>query len=252
LDSTGKDSWKYTALCSLALTLAHGTRPETALVFRIVSLLTSIVLLFKFRKFFLFIAILIGVYAGQAYTSNPKVFAEESLGAFQIVEQELSQSATPKPVESVEGKRNESASAKCTQENQVIQLDDKEFRCKTSKTYQVIERSPTETLGNQISTTRLLEYKRNVNTLNAQSALPTSTCQNSTRDISRLIKCNLDELPYRLFAFLFRPLIFFDQGSATLTFAALENLGWMILVPLSIWVSLRKQEKTKDKLINIS
>jgi hypothetical protein len=91
-----------------------------------------------------------------------------------------------------------------------------------------------------------------VNALDAKSALPTSTCQNSTRDISSLIKCNLDELPYRLFAFFFRPLIFFDQGSTTLTFAALENLGWMILVPLTIWVSLRKQEKTLDKLINVS
>jgi hypothetical protein len=165
---------------------------------------------------------------------------------------ESNQSATPKPVESVEGKRNESASAKCTQENQVIQLDGREFRCRTSKTYQVIERIPTETLGNAILTTRLLEYKRNVNALDAQSALPASTCQNSTQDISLLIKCNLDELPYRLFAFLFRPLIFFDQGSTTLTLAALENLGWIILVPFSIWVSLRRQEKTIDKLINMS
>ena len=274
LDSTGRDSWKFTALCSLALTLAHGTRPETALVLSLVALFTSIVLLFKTRKFFLLIAILIGVYAGQAYTTTPKVSAEESLGAFQIVEQELSQSSTPKPVESnqsstpkpvesdqsstpkpvenLEGKRNESASAKCAQENQIVQLDGKEFRCKTSKNYQVIERNPTETLRNEILTAQILEYKRNVNAIDAKSALPTSTCQNSTRDISSLIKCNLDELPHRLFAFLFRPLIFFDQGSTTLTFAALENLGWMILVPLSLWVSLRKQEKTLDKLINMS
>ena len=285
LDSTRRDSWKFTALCSLALTLAHGTRPETALVFSLVALFASLVLLFKFRQFFPLIAISIGVYAGQAYTTTPKVLAEESLGAFQIVEQELTQSSTqkpvesnqsstpkpvesnqsstpkpvesnqsstPKPVESVEGKRNESASAKCTQENQIVQLDGKEFRCKTSKTYQVIERSPTETLRNEILTAQILEYKRNVNALYAKSALPTSTCQNSTRDISSLIKCNLDELPYRLFAFLFRPIIFLDQGSTTLTFAALENLGWMILVPLSIWVSLRKQEKTLDKLINVS
>jgi hypothetical protein len=59
-------------------------------------------------------------------------------------------------------------------------------------------------------------------------------------------------LPYRLFAFLFRPLVFFDQGSTTLTFAALENLGWMILVPLSVWVSLSKRENTVDRFINLS
>ena len=273
LDSTGRDLWKFTGLCSLALTLAHGTRPETALVFSLIALLTSIVLLVKFQKFFPLIAILLGVFAGQAFTTTPKVLAEESLGAFQIIEKELSQSATPKPVESnqsatpkpvesnqsatpkpvesVEEKRNESASAECTQENQIIQLEGKEFLCKTSKTYQVEERSPTKTLGEQILTIQFLEYKRNVNALDAQSALPTSACLNLSRDIFILIECNLKELPYRLFAFLFRPLIFFDPGSTALTFAALENLGWLILVPLSVWVSLRRRENTVDRFINL-
>ncbi len=282
--SHGRDLWKFTGLCSLALTLAHGTRPETALVFSLIALLTSIVLLVKFRKFFPLIAILLGVFAGQVFTTTPKVLVEESFGAFQIVKQEISQSATPKPVESnqsatpkpvesnqsatpkpvesnqsatpkpvesLEGKRNELASVECTQENQIIQLEGKEFRCKTSKTYQVEERNPTKTLGEQILTTQILEYKRNVNALSAQSALPTSTCQNLSRDIFILIECNLKELPYRLFAFLFRPLIFFDQGSTTLTLAGLENLGWMILVPLSIWVSLRRRGNTVDRFINL-
>ena len=262
LGSSGRDLWKFTGLCSLALAMAHGTRPETALVFSLIALLASIVLLVKYRKLFPLIAILLGVFAGQAFTTTPKVLADESLGAFQIIEKELSQSATPKPVESnqsatpkpgesVEEKRNESASAECTQENQIIQFEGKEFRCNTSKTYQVVERNPTETLGQKILTTQILEYKRNVNALDAQSALPISTCQNLSRDIFILIECNLKELPYRLFAFLFRPLIFFDQGSATLTFAALENLGWIILVPLSIWVSLRRRENTVDRFINL-
>jgi len=252
LGSPGRDLWKFTGLCSLALTLAHGTRPETALVFSLIALLASIVLLVKLRKFFPLIAIFLGVFAGQAFTTTPKVLAEESLGAFQIIEKELSQSATPKPVESLEGKRNESASAKCTQENQIIQLEGKEFRCKTSKTYQVEKRNPIKTLGEKFLTTQILEYKRNVNAIGAQSALPTSTCQNLSRDILILIECNLKELPYRLFAFLFRPLVFFDQGSTTLTFASLENLGWTILVPLSVWVSLRKRENTVDRFIKLS
>jgi hypothetical protein len=66
-----------------------------------------------------------------------------------------------------------------------------------------------------------------------------------------IIKCNLSEFPYRLFAVLFRPLIFFDRGSTAFTFAALENLAWMILVPLSIWLSLRKRETCVDRFINL-
>jgi hypothetical protein len=296
LDSTGRDSLKFTGFCCLALTLAHGTRPETAIVFSLIALLASIVLLVKFRKFFPLIAILLGVFAGQAFTTTPKVSAQESIGAFQIIDNELgqsaapkpvesnqsaapkpvesnqsaapkpvesnqsaapkpvesNQSAAPKPVESIESKRNESASARCTQENEIIKFEGKEFRCKNSKTYQVVGRNPAKTLEQKILTTQVLEYKRNVNAIGAQSALPTSTCQNLSKDIFILIECNLKELPYRLFAFLFRPLLFFDQGSTTLTFAALENLGWMILVPLSVWVSLRKRENTVDRFINLS
>ena len=242
LNSAGRDLWKFTGFCSLALTLAHGTRPETALVFSLIALLASILLLVKFRKFFPLFAILFGVFAGQAFTTTPQVVAEESLGAFKIIE----------PKQILEARQDDSASVMCSQADEIIKFDGSEFRCKYSKTYQVIERNPTKTLKNEILTTQILEYKRNVNAIDAQSALPVNECQGPSRDIFRLIECNLNELPYRLFAFLFRPLIFFDQGSTTLTFAALENLGWMILIPISVWVSLRKRENTLDRGVNLS
>jgi hypothetical protein len=251
IDSAGRDSLKFTVLCSLALTMAHATRPYTALVFSIVALLTLIVLQLKIRKFLPVIAILLGVFGGQSFTTTPQVAAEESLGAFKIIDPGLNQSLTPKPVEILVAKQSDSASVKCSQADEIISFEGSKFRCKSYKTYQVIERNPTKTLENKLVTTQILEYKRNANTINAQSALPISNCQGPSPDIFRLIKCNLSALPYRLFAFLFRPLIFFDQGSTTLTFAALENLGWMILVPLSIWVSLRRRENTVDRFINL-
>ena len=242
LNSAGRDLWKFTGFCSLALTLAYGTRPETALVFSLIALLASILLLVKFRKFLPLFAILFGVFAGQAFTTTPQVVAEESLGAFKIIE----------PKQILEARQDDSASVMCSQADEIIKFDGSEFRCKYFKTYQVIERNPTKTLKNEILTTQILEYERNVNAIDAQSALPVNECQGPSRDIFRLIECNLNELPYRLFAFLFRPLIFFDQGSTTLTFAALENLGWMILIPISVWVSLRKRENTLDRGVNLS
>ena len=263
LDSTKRDSLKFTVLCSLALTLAYGTRPETALVFSLISFLATIVLLFKFRQFLPSMAILLGVFAGQAFTTTPQVAAEESLKAFKIIQpklipsatpkpEESNQSSTPKPLDSLEVSPDKSASVKCRQKNEVIQIENNLFRCKNTKTYQVIERNPVETLENQILVAQILEYKRIVNADNAQSSLPVMDCQGLSRDSFHLIKCNLRELPYRLFAFLFRPLIFFDQGSTTLTFAALENLGWMILVPITVWISLRKREITIDRFISLS
>jgi len=96
-----------------------------------------------------------------------------------------------------------------------------------------------------------LENKRNQNTFGAQSALPKSACSSTAKDLVKILKCTLFDFPYRFFAFLFRPLILFDQGSYTLSLAALENLCWLILIPLSIWLSLRKKENAVDRFINL-
>ena len=252
LDSAGRDSLKFTALCSLALTLAYGTRSETSLVFSIVALLASIVLLLKIRKFLPLFAIFLGVFGGQAFTTTPQVVAKESLGAFKIIEPVLIQGTTPKPVEILEAKPNDFASRECFQVNDIIQVDDNLYRCKSIKTYQVIERNLTKTLENQVLTTQVLESKRNANAVDAESALPVNDCQGPSRDISRLIECHLNQFPYRLFAFLFRPLIFFDQGSSLLNFAALENVAWLLFIPLSVWVSLLKTDKSINRIVNLS
>ena len=312
LASTRRDLWKFTGLCSLALALAHGARPETALVFSLIAGLTSIVLIFKFRQFLPLIAILLGVFAGQALTTTPEVLAESSIGAYKIgdpvIAREIlpiplktqtsaktqittptpvagnqsaaptpvagnqsaaptpvagnqgaaptpvadNQGAAPTPMEALSRTSEPSLSAFCNQDGQLLEIEGEKFRCKEEITYKVVERNVTETVESQILTPQILEYKRNVNTIDAQSALPASDCQGLSRDTLLLIKCNLKELPYRLFAFLFKPLIFLDQGSTTLTLAALENLGWMILVPLSVWVSLRRRENTVDRFISLS
>jgi uncharacterized secreted protein with C-terminal beta-propeller domain len=193
------------------------------LVFSLIALLASILLLVKFRKFFPLFAILFGVFAGQAFTTTPQVVAEDSLGAFKIIKPKQIQSTTPKPVESnqgttpkpvesnqgttpkpveiLEARQDDSATVMCSQADEIIKIDGSEFRCKYSKTYQVIERNPTKTLKNEILRIQILEYKRNVNAIGAQSALPVNECQGPSRDIFSLIECNLNELPYRLFLF---------------------------------------------------
>ena len=192
LNSTGRDLWKFTVLSAISLTIAYGARPQTALVFSLVMLFLSMAILLKFRKFVPIIAILIGIFAGQAFSTTPTT------------------PTTPTTI------------------------------------------NPLKTLQNQVLTIRILESRRNANALGAQSALPISTCQSSPNEIVNSIRCNISELPYRLFAFLFRPLIFFDQGSTTLIFAALENLVWIILVPISIWVSLHKRENTLSRFISLT
>ena len=191
LNSNSGNSFKFTVLSATALTLAYGARPSTALVFSVVALSLFVAVLIKCRRFTPLIAIVLAIFAGQAFTATP---------------------TTP------------------TTPTKINLFD------------------PVQSL---LVVLTYLENKRNENTFEAQSALPKSACSSTAKDLVKILKCTLFEFSYRLFAFLFRPLILFDQGSKTLTLAALENLSWLILIPLSIWLSLRKKENAVDRFINL-
>jgi len=97
-----------------------------------------------------------------------------------------------------------------------------------------------------------LENTRNINTLNASSALPKSNCNTFYEEEVELIFCNVYQIPYRVFAFLFRPLLLFDQGSLIQNYAAVENLAWMILISISLTQSMKRNQSFPAKAINIS
>lgn len=104
--------------------------------------------------------------------------------------------------------------------------------------------NPIKEIQNDIGRIRTFEEKRNVNALDAESALPQSSCVGQSSQFQIILKCNFVELPYRLFAFLFRPLIFFDRGSTTLNFAAVENLGWILLFASVFFIGFRRTTVT--------
>lgn len=83
----------------------------------------------------------------------------------------------------------------------------------------------------------ILEYKRNVNTLHANTALPLTECTEATGSIFTRVQCNLEELPYRLVSTLFRPFIFLDTGAISNNPASLENLIWLGLLALFLFGS---------------
>ena len=251
LNSAKKDVWKLIALFAIALTLAHGARPETALVFSLAVLLFSVVIILKFRNFFPLIATFIGVFTGQAFTASSQILTEESFILSEVILPTINDVETNTDVISSHFVNDELDKALCARDNLIIVVDGREYLCKFKQNVQEIKPSALEQLGSMVMSVRSFETRRNVNALDSKSNLPISNCQSSSTEILILIKCNLLELPDRLFAFLFRPLILFDQGTPTLTFAALENLGWVILISLSILVSLRRRENNVDRLTNL-
>lgn len=106
----------------------------------------------------------------------------------------------------------------------------------TNSTLPILAESPLQSISNQLLTIKILEYKRNVNRLDAQSALPESKCQKVESAQLNVILCNISELPYRLFAFLFRPLPILDSGSLSLTLAGIENIFWIAFLSYVIFL----------------
>jgi hypothetical protein len=112
----------------------------------------------------------------------------------------------------------------------VFDYQNETYKCKKKIKYDVLERNAVESVKNQVLTTQILEYKREVNSLEAQSALPVTACELSIHPLVDKLLCNLSELPYRLPTFLFRPFPLVDSGSTFLQFAGIENLFWVVLV----------------------
>ena len=246
----------YSILSSFSLMLAFGTRPQTAMVFSLFAFVFGLVLLWKFREFWIFLAILVGLTAGQLFTTTPTLETKESLVAVKVSN---SESKSPAPSQSVEDKSPapvvtenlQEISKPCLKVGQVLIQKSGNYECVQSKEYKVIERSPVESAKQQILTTQILEDKRNVNRLDAVSALPESACNISIWKIPRELICSLTELPYRLPTFLFRPLPLIDSGSSFLNLAGVENLLWLGLILYAAFAAFKKNLSKVAKFLVI-
>jgi hypothetical protein len=248
----GGQKWAYGILSVFSLTLAYGARPQTALIFSLVAFIFALLLMIKKCKFSPAILIFLGVALGQAFTTVPNVNAQIELVALPLVDQTQEQAITPKPVEIGKSASPEKLlSSLCKRLNQIIIQKNKQYICKEIKDYSIVDFKPVENLQQQLLTAQVLEYKRNVNALDAQSALPVTSCQNTSKGIRVLLTCNLKELPYRLFAFLFRPLPLLDHGSLVMNYAGIENLVWLFLIPYTLFYTLRGKKNNFEKQLKL-
>jgi hypothetical protein len=207
--SSGFKLLSYFALSILSLMLAFGSRPEVALLFSIVTLFFSFLTLIKSHKLAPIAAVLIGLILGQTYSSAWDIPSSKNPNSISDQEVVIDQGAIA---------RQDNVNSK--EENNAVIL----FR----------------KLTNNLGIIESIENKRNLNSIGAESALPQSSCVDQSQDLIRILKCNAVELPYRLFAFLFRPLIFFDEGSLLLKLASIENLGWLLILPYGLFIAFRR------------
>lgn len=243
---------KYGSLSVVALTLAHGARPETALIFALIAFLSSVSYWIRSRRYSPILVISLGIICGQTFTNVPIVKNEIVLAAFPerqtIIEPKSNfvlPDSRPTKIPNLE------ISSRCKYSNQELKYKRVKYICGPYTTYSVERNNPIKNLEKKALLAKALEYKRNVNSLDAQSALPTSSCQLTSTKVEVIFVCNLKELPFRLMSFLFRPFLFLDQGSTVMKYAALENIVWLLLIPFSIFRAIKIGRNTFEKKLGI-
>jgi hypothetical protein len=273
INSQGFTRWVIIVITPIVLMLAFGSRPETATLFSICALMFSFMIFWKIRDFSIAFVIFVGFVLGQAFTTTPTVKESEVLVAVKVTVAESkspqptqsaeskspqptqsAESKSPQPTQSAESKSplpqvNSELSKQCNSENQVFTEKNDRFVCISTKQYIVIERNPIEETKSQILTTQILEYKRNVNRIEASSALPESSCTFNFSGILQTLGCNIIELPHRLPSFLFRPFPVIDSGSNFQNLAGIENTLWLFLISLGVLRVIRKWKIQENRFI---
>jgi hypothetical protein len=235
----------YSILSSFSLMLAFGTRPETAMVFSLLAFVFGLVLLWKFRGFWIFLAILVGFTAGQLFSTTPTLETKESLVALKISN---SESKSPAPVVT---ENLQEVSNLCLKVGQNLNLKSGRYECLQLREYKIIKRNFFNLTQKLLLTSQILDDKRNWNRVGANSALPESTCNVSIWKIPSEFLCSLTELPYRLPTFLFRPLPLIDSGSSFLNLARVENLLWLGLILYAAFAGFKKNLSKVAKFLVI-
>lgn len=226
------------------------SRPQTALLISINLIILGFLVALK-RRTLSFLLVSISCFIlGSFFSSTPEVKLIRHWTAIETKEN-VGQNNSKK-IGDVVSDNTAVISKSCRFRNETIRIDKKTFQCLEVRNYGVTNLSRISILPQNIDFSKI-EERRNVNRIGASSALAPSYCSKLANDIES-IKCNLAELPYRLSAFLFRPLPFIDQGSAFLFYAGLENLVWLflILITLSNLARLRFRSLHKEYIISVS
>lgn len=211
----------------LTITLSFGARRQTAFVFVVFFCISLLIMSRRRNLVSLTSVLLVGSALGLFYSTSPASLTTTQY-AWISLNQTVSQTQTTLRTE-VKLNGVLYICNKETEGNRILAISG-ELVCnpiKLSKTMislsEIAKQAPIQTLDT-------LEYKREGNRLDAQTALAKTTCVNYSQLSTKNIICNAKEFPYRIAAFLIRPLPIMDSGSLSNNLASIENLIWIILI----------------------
>jgi hypothetical protein len=235
----------YGALISVSTICTFNSRPQVGWVLVVTLLIYSMFKLGNKLTFLLITSVLTGLFAGYltttslAYVTSDLYVAKESTPT-------PTKESTPTPTkESTPTPTKEStptptnrgefdASKLCDETKLKVEYEGRVYNCVKSGTVTKRERpsSLTEVAINQIE---VIPGKQIVNQVGAASMIERLSCPwDESSEIGKY-GCLAFRAPYMTLTFLFRPLPFIDTTSMSSSFAAAENMVWILLFVLIIY-----------------
>jgi len=232
----------------LALALSFGARRQTAFVLVIFFCIPFLVMNNRRKLLQLTGVVVLGTVLGLLYSITPTIttytqfgwISDEQVGRLSLDTNEITAIAI----------RADGTAVRCKTDGHRITTNSGELVCfsvtvikKSISFKEVLNQAPIQTLDE-------LEEKRELNRLNAQTALAKTNCTKySQASIDNLI-CNAKEFPYRITAFLIRPLPIVDSGSLSNNLASAENLLWiLLLISFTYSLSILFQKRIKLEIV---
>ena len=231
LQSKKEGVWVFAGLTVISTMFSFTSRPQSALLMSSLMVLFGLSSLVKDRAISVLLISVVSVIFGSLFSSTPSVKVSQNWSVYQVNKTDLSLSQkSSKQVHS-------EIRFQCSADNQKILQGNKLYLCKLEKKF--VKDSPLPHLNLLPGTLNVatLEEKRNVNRVGASSALAPSECSANNNQIVPKLICTFSEIPYRLSAFLVRPFLLIDSGSSFLLFAGLENVIWLLLISIALWIS---------------
>jgi hypothetical protein len=229
----------------VATAFSFASRPQSALLYCVVVLFVTLII--AARKYIVApaVAVIFSIIVGNAYTSTPNVYKSVNWELVQKNEsddtekrEELAKEQTNDKVQSSVQKLSETASKACRTDGQEVVVVQTTYKCLAQVTFKRTSLVPEVKFPFRNVDISLFEERRNGNRVGANSALAPSNCSQALTSFNSFV-CNLREIPYRLFAFLFRPLPLLDNGSTFANAAGIENVIWLLLFLIAFAFSFR-------------
>ena len=215
----------------LSVTLAFGTRPESAFVFAL-SMSLGLSLLFyrdrDFKKLLVVSCVIAGALFGHLYSATPKVEVQQFLVP-KLLETSNPVSTQPSETSNPVSTKNINFRERCL--GQVVgfafEIAGQRYTCAYEQR-ELKQIDANKAFISEVSKVAQFEYKTRVYQLYASSALPPIDCMDIDK-FSQKIQCFFKSLTYRYLSVLIRPLPILDTESNLQILASLENIFWLFL-----------------------